>query len=404
MIRTHQIALKPNKEQATLLSQHCGYARVAYNYVIEKFNATLDAGDPFDFYGVKRAFNGEKYATYEWCKGMSQNAAKNGMHNAQDAIRRFRKKQGRKPRFHSRFRKQSYQADNGRGTIHCCAKAIKLPVIGWVRMRECLRFDGEITTVTIKKQAGRWYACISVETADAFPSLKDGETIGIDMGVKTLATVSDGTVVENPHALYQSLKKLRQVDKAIARSRNTQGKTERSNRRTRLYLKRQKMYARIRHLRDDVAHKTTTALARTAGHIKVETLNLSGMVKNKKLSKAISDAGIGNFIRILEYKCKFYGCGFEKIDRWFPSSKLCSECRQKHVCLDLSDRVFVCQSCGMVMDRDLNAAVNIKQYDAVSSTESLNGRGDAVRPKPNGGGKPCEASIQTGEQVSFAFA
>ena len=156
-------------------------------------------------------------------------------------------------------------------------------------MAESLRFDGEICMATVTKRHGRWFVCLTVETGEETPAKREGETIGIDMGLKTLATYSDGTTIENPTmSIDRQYRKLRRVDKAIARSRNVHGKTNRSNRRQRLKDKRQRIYGRIENIRNDVHHKATSALAKatTVGQVIVETLNVAGMRKNKRLSRA----------------------------------------------------------------------------------------------------------------------
>ena len=385
MVKTHKIALKPNKTQAKLLSQHCGYARVAYNHALNLFKAGLDNDTWLSLYDLKRAFNAVKNAEYEWCSALSQNASKNAFHHLDKAIKNWRNKTlpARFPKHAKRSKGQSYQADNGKGTVKVAGHAVSLPKIGWIKMVEALRFEGEILTATVAKSYGRWFVCLTVETGEAPPDKRDGETIGIDMGIKTLATYSDGTTIENPKGrIDRQYRKLRRVDKAIARSRNTHGKTNRSHRRQRLYHKRQRIYGRIEHIRNDVHHKATSALAKatTVGKVIVETLHVAGMRRNKHLSRAFHRAGIAGFLRMLEYKCEWHGVAFEKADRWFASTKTCSGCGQKKVAMDLSERDYVCMACGLVLDRDWNAARNLANDDAASPAESQNGRRGTIRP------------------------
>ena len=385
MIMTHKIALIPTKPQATLLSKHCGYARVAYNHALNAFKDGLDQGEWKSLYTLKREFNAVKKAEYDWCGELSQNASKNAIHDLDKAIKNWHNKKlrARFPKHRKRSHKHAFQADNGRGTIKVHDRTIDLPKIGWIKMAECLRFAGTLTTATVTKTHGRWFVCLSVETGEPVPPLRGGETIGIDMGLKTLATYSDGTTVENPHkAIGRQYRKLRRADKAIARSRNTHGKTQVSNRRYRRYDQRQRIYGRLEHIRNDVHHKATSALvkAKSVGKVIVESLNVAGMRRNKRLSRAFHRAGISGFIRMLEYKCSWYGVAFEKADRWYPSTKTCSACGELKADMSLSEREYVCTACGFVLDRDLNAARNLAQYDAASSAESLNGRGGAIRP------------------------
>ena len=223
--------------------------------------------------------------------------------------------------------------------------------------------------------------------------MKDGPTIGVDVGVVTMATCSDGTTVDNPKALANGLKQLRRLDKAIARSRNVHGKSNFSNRRERLYAKRRRLHARVVNVRNDHHHQATTAIAKSAGRVVVETLNVAGMVKNRRLARAIADAGMSGFLAKLEYKCGWYGAEYVQADRWFASSKLCAHCGWKNDDLTLSDREWRCGGCGVLNDRDFNAAQNLEQWPGLSFPVA--GRGDRVRPATPA--VACEASNEPDE-------
>ena len=251
-----------------------------------------------------------------------------------------------------------------------------LPKIGRVAMVEDLRFSGSIREVTVNRTAGTWFASFCLEDGQSVPPVKDGPTVGVDVGVGTLAVCSDGLKVENPKALRTALRRLRQVDKAIARSRTTHGRNNQSNRRDRLYDKRRRIHARIVNVRNDAHHKATTAIAKCAGRVVVETLNVSGMLRNRRVARSIADAGMSGFLAKLEYKCAWYGAEFVKADRWFPSSKLCAHCGWHHGDLNLADRQWWCGNCGALNDRDGNAADNLKQWP--SSSFSVSGRGGRV--------------------------
>ena len=257
-------------------------------------------------------------------------------------------------------------------------KVVILPKIGRVAMAECLRFNGSIREVTINRTAGTWFACFCIEDGQQAPPVKNGPTLGVDVGVGAMAVCSDGTVVENPKALSGALKELRRVDKAIARSRNVHGKSNHSNRREQLYARRRRLHARVVNVRNDHHHKATTAIAKSAGQVVVETLNVAGMILNRRLARAIADAGMSGFLSKLEYKCAWYGAEFGKADRWFASSKLCSRCGWKNDALTLSDREWWCGGCGVLNDRDANAAENLANWPGLSFPVA--GRGDRVRP------------------------
>ena len=179
----------------------------------------------------------------------------------------------------------------------------------------------------------------------------------------------------------------------IARSRNVHGKSNHSNRRERLYAKRRRIHARVVQVRNDNHHKATTAIAKCAGRVVVETLNVSGMLRNRRLARAIADAGMSGFLTKLEYKCAWYGKEFVKADRWYASSKLCSHCGWKNDDLTLSDREWRCDGCGVLNERDANAASNLGNWPGLSFPAP--GRGDRVRPAMPA--VACEASRTSGE-------
>ena len=390
MNRSHRIALKPTLEQETLFGRHAGYARFAYNWALAEFSAGLEVGEWLSERTLRPRWNQVKKMIAPWGAELSQNAAKYAIIDfgqAATAWGEYRQKvkagqrPGRRvgfPRFKRRKHEQGFRADNGPDTVKVEGKVVILPRIGRVAMVEEVRFAGSIREVTVNRTAGTWFACFCIEDGQEAPPVKDGPAVGVDVGVGTMAVCSDGTIVENPKALSVCLKQLRRLDKAIARSRNVHGKSSHSNRRERLYAKRRNVHARVVNVRDDNHHKATTAIAKSAGRVVVETLNVAGMTRNRRLARAISDAGISGFLSKLEYKCLWYGAEFEKADRWFASSRLCSHCGWKNNDLTLSDREWWCAGCGVLNDRDANAAENLANWPGLSFPVS--GRGDCVRP------------------------
>ena len=270
--------------------------------------------------------------TAPWGLELSRNAAKYAIIDfgaAAQGCGEYRRKvksgqrSGRRvgfPRFKRRKHEQGFRADNGPDTVRVDGKAVILTKIGRVTMVEELRFRGSFREVTINRTAGTWFACFCVEDGQDPPPVKDGPTVGVDVGLGTMATCSDGTVVENPKALDTGLKRLRRLDKAIARSRNTHGKSAHSNRRERLYSRRRSLHARIVNVRKDNHHKATTAITKSAGRVAAETLNVSGVMMNRRLAQVIADAGMSGFLTKLEHKCAWYGAEYLKADLWHPSS------------------------------------------------------------------------------------
>ena len=194
---------------------------------------------------------------------------------------------------------------------------------------------------------------------------------GVDLGVKTLATLSDGAVIENPRYLKKSERKLKRAQQALSR------KVKGSNGRAKAKAKVARIHARVVNQRLDGLHKLTTRLASKYSDISVEDLHVAGMVKNRHLAKSVSDAAFGEFRRQLEYKTARTGATLHVVDRWFASSKTCSGCGGVKAKLSLNERTYRCESCGLVLDRDLNAAINIQV--AGSAPETLNAHGEAVR-------------------------
>ena len=373
-----------------LFSQHAGYARFAYNWAVGEFKAGLDIGEWLSERTLRPRWNKVKGMIAPWGAVLSQNAAKYAIIDfgqAAESWGEYRRKvkagqhPGRRvgfPRFKRRKHEQGFRADNGPDTVKVDGKAVILPKIGEVAMMEPLRLTGSIREVTMNRTAGTWFAAFCIEEGQPPPPVKDGRTIGVDVGVGTMAECSDGARIANPRPLASGIRQLRRLDKAIARSRNLHGRNNPSNRRERLYAKRRRLHARIVNVRNDHHHKATTAIANSAGRVVVETLNVAVMMRNRRLARAIADAGMAGFLVKLEYKCAWYGAHFEKADRWFPSSRLCAHCGWQNAQMTLSDRQWYCGGCGALVERDVNAALNLERWPG--SSFPVSGRGDCVSP------------------------
>lgn len=390
MKRSHRIALQPTAEQESLFGQHAGYARYAYNWAVGEFKAGLDVGAWLSDRTLRPRWNVVKPMIAPWGKPLSQNAAKYAIMDLGQAAKNWGiyrrlvktgRRRGRRvgfPKYKRRRHEQGFRADNGPDTVRVSGRTVLLPRIGPVAMVEHLRFQGSIREVTVNRTNGTWFACFCIEDGQDTPVVKDGPTVGIDVGIGTMATCSDGTTFSNPRALSCALTRLRRLDQRIARSRNVHGRRNPSNRRQRLYAQRRRVHARFVNVRNDNHHKATTAIAKASGRVVVETLNVSGMLRNRRLARAIGDAGMAGFLSKLQYKCAWYGAEFVKADRWFPSSRLCSRCGWHNSNLELSDREWTCGGCGTLNQRDHNAALNLSEWPGLSFPVS--GRGDCVSP------------------------
>lgn len=385
LYKAHRIALDPTDRQDTLFRQHCGFARVAGNWALDTFREAwfTESGTDGAWLSdmdLRKAFNAVKREVYPWSADLCQNVGKNAIRHMADGLQRWgqycqARKAGRQvrrvgfPKHRRKGRHMSFTFINGRHTARVDGQHAYIPAVGWVRMREALRFTGDILSATVSLQAGRWFVSFQVETANRKPALRPGPVIGIDMGLNMLATLWDGDEVAeiaNPKPLQAALAELRRVNKAIARSRKVHGKNKPSNRRNALYAERQRLYAKVSNIRNDHHHNVTTAIAKRGGTVKVETLNISGMARNSRLARAVHDAGMGGFLRMLSYKCDWHGTAFVQIDRWYPSSKTCSHCGAVKQALLLSERTYRCVACGFECDRDANAARNIQAFDTAA--------------------------------------
>ena len=225
--------------------------------------------------------------------------------------------------------------------------------------------------ISVSRRAGCWYASLTVEREPRASGTPKGGAVGVDLGVKNLATLSDGTVIPNPRALNTKLRALRKTQQAL--SRKVAGSARREKAKGRVA----RLHARVADVRADAIHKATDMIARNYSTVCVEDLNVAGMLKNRHLARSVSDAALGEFRRQLEYKTARNGVALRVVDRWYPSSKTCSNCGVVKAKLPLSERVFNCDACGLSMDRDLNAAINIEVAGSVP--ETLNARGGDVR-------------------------
>ena len=356
--RSQQIELNPNNKQATLMAQHAGYARVAYNFALSSFKAGLDTDEWRTYVDIKREFNAVKYDKFDWCSELSQNASKNAIHNLGDAVTRWKKGQNSFPVYKKRSDRISYQADNGTGTVDVHKNRINLPKIGWVRMREELRYRGTISKVVVSKRNNRWFVSILIDCDISNfkyqpPLFDDKEPIGIDVGINTLATCSNGDTYDNPRPLKRFERKLARANRSL--SRKVFGSQN--------YHKAKDVLSgvhyRIACIREDAHHQASLRIVRKASAIGIETLNISGLLKNRKLAKALSDSALSRFLIMLKYKADRRGIPITEADQFFASSKTCSNCGHKKVELTLSERHYHCSECGLDIDRDLNAAMNL---------------------------------------------
>lgn len=395
MFEAVKVALDPTPAQERLMLSHAGAARFAYNAGLAHVKAALEAGEKLDwsFYSLQHWWNANKDTLavsadgVPWWRENSKEAASSGLRALASALSNWSKsrkgkRKGRRvgfPKFKSKDRETprfSYSTSGPctGGLIKGDPKALWLPRIGRVHCFEnvAARVDGaRVVRMTISRRGGRWYAALTVERDEPVKKALKGGAVGIDLGIKDLATLSDGTVIPNPHSLKTGERQLRRAQKAL--SRKTKGSKRRAKARERVA----RLHAHVANRRHDALNKLTTMLSRTYSDISIEDLNVAGMVKNHRLAKAVEDASFSELRRQLEYKTAKTGARLHFVDRWYPSSKTCSNCGSVKAKLSLKERTYKCEHCGLVIDRDLNAAINIMVVG--SAPETLNAHGGTVR-------------------------
>jgi putative transposase len=352
MILAHKIALDPTVKQRIALARACGVSRFTWNWALDAWNKQHKAGRKPSAGRLKKRWNRLKKKKFPWVYDSPKDANQQPFANLGDAFHRFFSKTAGHPVFKKKGDHDSFYVSNDKFAIK--GKRIRLPVVGEVRMREALRFNGKTMSATVSRQANRWFVSISVDVGDVKKERNGNDEVGIDLGLKHALVCSDGQVFDAPKPLKENLKRLQR--KSRQNSRKQKGSSNRKKSQRRLA----RLHARIARIRYDWQHKVTTKLARENQTVCLEDLHVKGMVKNRRLSRALSDVGFAEIRRQLEYKTDLYGGKVIVINRWFPSSKKCSQCGAVKDSIALDERVFHCDRCGFELDRDLNAAKNIR--------------------------------------------
>ncbi|MFI0450763.1 IS607 family element RNA-guided endonuclease TnpB [Actinomadura sp. 6N118] len=403
VVQAFKFALDPNRAQDAAMRSHCGGARMAYNWAVEWVTAAWWQRAAETSYGVseeeltpwrgwslptlRKEFNRIKHTDPRFCEWWAENskeAYNTGLAHAAAAFANYaasksgsrkgpkmgrpRRKSKRRARLSCRF---SYGA---RIRVEQDRRHITLPRIGTVRTHESTRklerriADGRarVLSATICHERGRWFCCLQVEVERVPATPVRPETaVGVDLGVKHLAVIAETSgqarYEPNPAHLDKALSQLRRLSRRVSRRRGPDRRTgqEPSRRWEKANAERNRVHHRVANLRRDALHKLTTGLACEYGHVVVEDLNVAGMLRNRRLARRIGDAGFAEIRRQLAYKTGWNGGALHVADRWFPSSKTCSACGAAKAKLALHVRVFDCDQCPVVLDRDENAARNL---------------------------------------------
>ncbi|MFF0634094.1 IS607 family element RNA-guided endonuclease TnpB [Nocardia sp. NPDC004151] len=422
-IQAYRFALEPTHDQAQALRSHCGATRFAYNWGRRKVlanwaqrQAEATYGIPDEdltpwvnqsAYSLRKAWNAEKDTVAPWWVENSKEAYSCGLARVADAFANHSKsKRGTRtgPRMGVPARKkkhshQSFTVTTGSYGLGDGSRQVKIPRIGVVRTGESTRKlarrlrngTAKLGGMTLSWRGGRWWVSftVRVQRNDPKPARPDAG-VGLDVGVKSLAVLSTGEIVPDPKHYQKTQQRRRRLGRVRSRRRGPDHKhgVGPSRRWEKANANANRLEHRVTAMRRDGLHKLTTRLTRTYGTIVVEDLNVAGMLRNRSLAKAIWSAGFSTLRHQLEYKSRWYGGRLVTADRWYPSSKTCSSCKTVKTKLALGERVFRCDHCGLVLDRDVNAARNLA---ALVSSASCVGTvkmpaGNRVRPGSQGGG------------------
>lgn len=368
MILAKKVRLKPTRAQEQQLWRSAGTARWTYNWTLNRQQENYKQGGKFVSNNDlrKELTKLKQTEEYKWLYEVSNNIAKQAVKDACDAFIKFFKGQSRFPRFKSR-RNSEASFYNDTFKLKVKKKLVLIEKIGWIKTSEQLPLNMKYINPRISFDKKYWYISVGIEE-DLKRVHLTNHIIGIDLGIKELAVCSDGKVFRN----INKTKEVRKTEKCLRRLQRSVSRKYEMNKEGSRYVKTsniiklerkiQHLYRRLTNIRDNHIHQATNAIVKTKpSKVVMENLNVSGMMKNRHIAKVIQNQKLFEFIRQMKYKCEKYGIEFIQVDRFYPSSKTCSSCGTIQKGLKLSDRTYICK-CGLKIDRDLNAALNLAHY------------------------------------------
>lgn len=372
MLTAHKIALKANNKQATYFAQAAGVARFSYNWALSEWKQQYEAHklDPSQpkpsQLALRRQLNAIKREQFPWMLKVTKNAPQMSIIQLGMAFKRFFSGHAKYPQYRKKGSHDRFTLTNDQFTLE--GSRIRIPHLGWVRLREPLRFSGKILSATFSRSAQRWFVSIAVDTGNEsrLSPAKNQGVVGVDLGISVLATLSTGEKIIGSKISEASIKRLKRLSRQFSR------KKKGSKNREKAKMKLARVHAKHRHVRQEGLHQLTTMLTKKFDTLVIEDLHVKGMMKNHHLARAVANQSFFEFRRQLDYKSVWRGGSVIVADRWFASSKICSHCDHKREDLTLSMREWRCFHCHTLHDRDINAAINLKKL-AVSSTVSVCG-------------------------------
>ena len=307
----------------------------------------------------------------EWATETAHCAQQHAIMNLGKAFQNLWRGAGKYPTFHKKGRKDSFYIDNAHSAVKCMGQhwGFRCPNVGWIKLAETPRFQGKIMSYTVSHYAGQWHVSIQYELPDRLPQPNNPTSVvGIDVGLKHIAVASDGTVCDAPESLKKLDKKLRKAQREVSK------KQKGSNNRAKALMKKQRIQNKINNIRKDVTHKFTSTITKNHGIVVTEDLHIQEMISKaqyKSLRRSFAASMMGMILEQLKYKALEY----HTVDRYFPSTKRCSSCGNVKDHIDLGERVYRCEHCGAVIDRDLNAALNLKNAGPVRPVAPVDSAG-----------------------------
>ncbi len=383
----YKTKLKLNNQQKTLMRQCAGYRRWLWNWALSFKQKAYKEEIKLNKFQLRKYYTNHVKPFYPWQSKLSSKIYLYVFADLDKAYKCFFEGRARYPRFKKKGKSNnSFTVDSSGNPINLGGKLHKFPFFGWLKTYEKLPICST-KKVTFSEQGGDWFVSFFIEV-DFLPTEKNREKVGVDLGISKLATLSSGVVFENPKAYTKALKRLARLQRDLSR------KVFQSSNWYKAKLKVAKAHRKVADIRQNAIHHLTSYLAKNHSQTIIEDLNVAGLIKNRHLSKALSDAAFGTIRTQVEYKCERYDSTLIIADRFFPSSQLCSNCgyRQK---MPLKVRIFDCSRCRIRCDRDLNASLNLENHQNIAVGLTALRSVDGVLPTV-----PCEADSKHQTKLS----